>query len=75
MEPNNQELYMACSYATKALLKFRTRQGLLHHDSGRIIETGRIDKQEKMKLKRTFKAIKEIQELITLRFKVANILG
>ncbi|TVZ13872.1 DUF294 nucleotidyltransferase-like domain-containing protein [Maribacter sp. MAR_2009_72] len=75
LEPNNQELYMACSYATKALLKFRTRQGLLHHDSGRFIELEELTKQEKMKLKRTFKAIKEIQELITLRFKVANILG
>ncbi|WP_339654602.1 DUF294 nucleotidyltransferase-like domain-containing protein [uncultured Maribacter sp.] len=75
LEPNNSELYLACSYATKALLKFRTRQGLLHHDSGRFIELERLTKQEKMKLKRTFKAIKEIQELITLRFKVTNILG
>jgi CBS domain-containing protein len=75
LEPNNNELYLACSYATKALLKFRTRQGLLHHDSGRFIELEQLTKQEKMKLKRTFKAIKEIQELITLRFKVTNILG
>lgn len=75
LEPNNQELYLACSYATKALLKFRTRHGLLHHDSGRFIELEQLSKEEKMKLKRTFKAIKEIQDLITLRFKVANILG
>ena len=75
LEPNNNELYLACSYATKALLKFRTRQGLLHHDSGRFIELEQLTKQEKMKLKRTFKVIKEIQELITLRFKVTNILG
>jgi CBS domain-containing protein len=75
LEPNNNELYLACSYATKALLKFRTRQGLFHHDSGRFIELEQLTKQEKMKLKRTFKVIKEIQELITLRFKVTNILG
>ncbi|MEP2056360.1 MAG: DUF294 nucleotidyltransferase-like domain-containing protein [Maribacter litoralis] len=75
LEPNNKELYLACSYATKALLKFRTKQGLSHHDSGRFIELEQLTKQEKMKLKRTFKAIKEIQELITLRFKVTNILG
>lgn len=75
LEPNNQELYLACSYATKALLKFRTRQGLANHDSGRFIQLDQLSKQEKMKLKRTFKAIKEIQELITLRFKVTNILG
>lgn len=75
LEPNNKELYLACSYATKALLKFRTKQGLLHHDSGRFIELESLTKEEKMKLKRTFKAIKEIQDVISIRFKVANILG
>lgn len=75
LEPNNQDLYLACSYATKALLKFRTKQGLLHHDSGRFIELESLTKEEKMKLKRTFKAIKEIQDLISIRFKVSNILG
>lgn len=75
LEPNNRDLYLACSYATKALLKFRTKQGLLHHDSGRYIELESLTKEEKMKLKRTFKAIKEIQDLISIRFKVSNILG
>lgn len=75
LEPNNKELYLACSYATKALLKFRTKQGLLHHDSGRYIELESLTKEEKMKLKRTFKAIKEIQDVISIRFKVSNILG
>ncbi len=75
LEPNNKELYLACSYATKALIKFRTRQGLLHRDSGRYIELESLTKEEKMKLKRTFKAIKEIQDLISIRFKVSNILG
>lgn len=74
LEPNNRELYLACSYATKALLKFRTRQGLLHHDSGRFIALDKLNKEEKVKLKRTFKTIKEIQELIAIRFKVSNIL-
>ncbi|MFK5971954.1 MAG: DUF294 nucleotidyltransferase-like domain-containing protein [Flavobacteriaceae bacterium] len=75
LEPINEELYLACSYATKALLKFRTKQGLLHHDSGRFIALDRLNKEEKVKLKRTFKTIKEIQELITVRFKVTNMLG
>lgn len=75
LEPNNAEVYMACSYATKALLKFRTRQGLTNNDSGRFVALNTLTKEEKIKLKRTFKTIKEIQELITLRFKVANILG
>ena len=74
IEENNRELYLACSYATKALLKFRTKQGLLRNDSGRYIALGSLSKEEKIKLKRTFKTIKEIQELISIRFKVSSIL-
>ncbi|WP_010517283.1 DUF294 nucleotidyltransferase-like domain-containing protein [Croceivirga radicis] len=73
LEPNNKEIYLACSYAFKALLKFRTKQGLENKDTGRYIKLDRLSKEEKMKLKRTFKTIKEIQELINLRFKVAQI--
>lgn len=73
LEPNNEALFSACSYATKALLKFRTKQGLLHNDSGRFIALETLTKEEKIKLKRTFKTIKELQELIKLRFKVTPI--
>ncbi|MDC6351325.1 DUF294 nucleotidyltransferase-like domain-containing protein [Zeaxanthinibacter sp. PT1] len=72
LEENNRELYLSCSYATKALLKFRAKQGMLHHDSGRFIALNTLSKEEKIKLKRTFKTIKEIQTLIAVRFKVSN---
>lgn len=74
LEPHNRELYLACSYSYKALLKFRTKQGLLHHDSGQFIALESLSKLEKIKLKRTFKTIKELQELITIRFNPSNIL-
>ncbi len=73
LEPNNEVLFSACSYATKALLKFRTKQGLSHNDSGRFITLDTLTKEEKIKLKRTFKTIKELQELIKFRFKVTAI--
>ncbi|NAS12942.1 DUF294 nucleotidyltransferase-like domain-containing protein [Poritiphilus flavus] len=75
LEPNNREFFLSCSYATKALLKFRAKQGILHNDSGRFIALETLTKEEKIKLKRTFKTIKELQELISVRFKVSNILG
>ncbi|MFD0798670.1 DUF294 nucleotidyltransferase-like domain-containing protein [Maribacter chungangensis] len=68
LEPNNAELYLSCSYASKALLKFRTRQGLLHNDSGRYISLEKLNKEERMKLKRTFSSIKDIQEVLAVRF-------
>ena len=74
LEPQNKELYLSCSYSFKALLKFRTKQGLLHNDSGQFISLETLSKLEKIKLKRTFKTIKDLQELITVRFNPSNIL-
>ncbi len=68
LEHNNKEIYENCSYAFKALLKFRTKQGILHDDSGRFIELATLSKAEKLKLKRCFKSIHDIQELLTLRY-------
>ena len=74
LEPSNKELHLACSHATKVLLKFRTVQGLLHHDTGRYIALDRLNKIERMKLKQTFKTIKEIQETVSIRFNLTNLL-
>ncbi|WP_281335843.1 DUF294 nucleotidyltransferase-like domain-containing protein [Flavobacterium eburneipallidum] len=73
LEPQNGELYLACAYAHKVLLKFRTKQGLLHNDSGQYIALESLSKAERIKLKSTFKTIKELQELITIRFNVSNL--
>ncbi|MFI8378411.1 DUF294 nucleotidyltransferase-like domain-containing protein [Leeuwenhoekiella sp. NPDC079379] len=70
VEDNNKEIYENCSYAFKALLKFRTRQGILHDDSGRFIELATLSKAEKLKLKRCFKSIHDIQELLTIRYQL-----
>lgn len=68
LEPQNKELYQSCSYAFKALLKFKTKQGILHNDSGKFIQLESLTKEEKLKLKRTFKPIREIQEVLSVRF-------
>ena len=73
LEPQNKELYLSCAYSYKALLKFRTKQGLLHHDSGQFIELEALTKLEKVKLKATFKTIKELQEVISIRFNPGKI--
>jgi CBS domain-containing protein len=67
--PENKELYLSCSYASKALLKFKTKHGLLQNDSGSFIELKVLTKEEKMKLKRCFKTIASLQELIKIKFK------
>lgn len=72
IEPNNKELYQSCSYAFKALLKFKTKQGLLHNNSGKFIELETLTKEEKLKLRRCFKPIQEIQETLKMRFDLKN---
>ena len=74
LEPQNKELYLSCAYSYKTLLKFRTKQGLLHKDSGQYIALEHLTKLEKIKLKSTFKTIKELQEIISIRFNPSNIL-
>jgi CBS domain-containing protein len=74
LELDNSELYLACAHAYKVLLKFRTKQGLEHNDSGQYIALESLSKSEKIKLKSTFKTIKELQEIISIRFNVSNIL-
>ncbi|MBA6152529.1 DUF294 nucleotidyltransferase-like domain-containing protein [Gelidibacter maritimus] len=70
--PEDEEFYLSCSYTSKALLKFRTKHGLLHNDDGRFIELAALTKEEKMKLKRCFKTIAKVQELIKLKFNLNN---
>ena len=72
IDPNNKELYQSCSYAFKALLKFKTKQGLLHNNSGKLIKLETLSKEEKLKLKRCFKPIQEIQETLKIKFDLKN---
>jgi len=72
--PENSELYLSCSYAFKALLKFRTKHGLINHDNGRFIKLETLTKEEKMKLKRCFKTISSVQDLIKIKFNLGNLL-
>lgn len=73
LEPDNRELYLSCAIAYKVLLKFRTIQGLSNNNSGQFIALESLTKSEKNKLKSTFKTIKELQEIITLKFNISNL--
>ncbi len=74
LEPQNKDTYLFCIEAYKNLLTFRTVQGLKHGDSGRFIDLESLDKGNRLQLKRSFKAVKEVQELIKMRFKLSQLL-
>ncbi|MEC3908556.1 DUF294 nucleotidyltransferase-like domain-containing protein [Tamlana sp. 2201CG12-4] len=74
LEPENKELHESCAYAFKALSKFKTKQGLLHGNSGKLIDLETLTKEEKLKLRRCFKPIQEIQEILKIRFDLKNLI-
>ncbi|WP_411896163.1 DUF294 nucleotidyltransferase-like domain-containing protein [Winogradskyella sp. A2] len=74
LEPQNKDVYLFCAEAFMDLLKFRTEQGLANNDSGRFIDLQSLNKSDRLKLKRSFRAVKSIQELIKTRFKLTQLL-
>ncbi len=74
LEPQNKDIYLECIEAFKNLLLFRTKQGLKHNDSGRFIVLESLTKPNRLELKNCFKVIKDIQELILVRFNLSQFL-
>jgi CBS domain-containing protein len=72
-EPNNKELYLSCIDSFKILLRYRTKQGIKHNDSGRYVGLNNLSKAEKLKLKGCFKPIKDIQDLLSVRYNLAQL--
>ena len=74
LEPQNKDLYNACIDAFKILLRFRTIAGLRLGDSGRFIDLKSLSKADRLKLKGCFGPIKDIQELIRVRFNLSHLM-
>ncbi|NNK82933.1 MAG: nucleotidyltransferase, partial [Flavobacteriaceae bacterium] len=72
LEPQNKDLYISCSNAFKVLLRFRTVDGLMDQDSGRFLNLKTLNKADKLKLKSCFKPIKDLQELVSTRFRLSQ---
>ncbi|MBE63849.1 MAG: histidine kinase, partial [Flammeovirgaceae bacterium] len=71
LETNHRELMEEAHQAYGLLMKYRTREGLAKGNSGRYIEISELNKLEKQILKNAFQPIKELQELLEVRFKLA----
>lgn len=73
-EPQNKDLYLSCIDAFKILLRYRTKQGITHNDSGRYVDLNNLSKTEKLKLKGCFKPIKDIQDLLKVRYNLSQMM-
>ena len=74
LEPQNKEVYLACIKSFHTLSKFRAVEGFKQNTSGRYLNLSKLSKNDKMKLKRAFKPVQEIQSLLKNRFQLTHFL-
>jgi CBS domain-containing protein len=74
LEPQNRDLYEACIGAFKTVSRFKTLQGMKRSDSGRYVDLDALSKPDRLRLKTSFKPIKDIQELLMVRFGLSQLM-
>ncbi len=68
LEPNNKSLFEAAADSYEIFMAHRAKNGLVKKDSGRFISLAELNKLEKQILKNAFLSIKEIQDIVKVRF-------
>jgi len=71
LEPNYSELFQEAADAYEILIRLRALQGLRHNNSGRFFKPSELSKLERILLRNTFRPVKELQQLLSLRFQLA----
>lgn len=69
-EPNNHKLFDEAALAYEIMMRYRALHGLRNNDSGRYIHLTDLNKLEKQMIKNAFIPIKDLQEMISVRFQV-----
>ncbi len=69
-EPNNHKLFEEAALAYEIMMRYRALHGLRNKDSGRYIHLTELNKLEKQMIKNAFIPIKDLQEMISVRFQV-----
>jgi len=71
LEPTQSNIFEAAADAYEIFMALRAKNGLANGDSGRFINLSKLNKLEKQILKNAFLSIKEIQEIVKVRFQQA----
>jgi CBS domain-containing protein len=72
IEPKNEEVYRNCADAFLLLSKFKTLEGLKNDNSGQFIDLDEISRSDKEKLKNSFLAFKDLEEIIKDKFQLTH---
>jgi CBS domain-containing protein len=69
-EPQNKSVYEEAIRSFYVLLEMRTREGLQFKHSGRFVSLEKLSKRDRMRLKRSFQPISDLQSFINNRFQL-----
>ncbi len=70
LEPQNRALFEQAADAYEILVRYRALQGLKNQNSGRFFKPTELSKMERLNLRNSFKPLRELQDLLTVRFRL-----
>jgi len=70
LEPQNRALFQQAADAYEILIRYRALQGLKNKNSGRYFKPSELSKMERLNLRNSFKPLRELQDLLTVRFRL-----
>ncbi|NET31459.1 MAG: CBS domain-containing protein [Cyanothece sp. SIO1E1] len=70
LEPQNRALFEQAADAYEILVRYRALQGLKNRNSGRFFKPSELSKMERLNLRNSFKPLRELQDLLTVRFRL-----
>lgn len=70
-EPQNRELFDQATGILDILMRLRAEQGIAHMDQGRYVDPKNLDKIERFLLRNSFQVISDLQELLSVRFRLS----
>lgn len=70
LEPQNRALFEQAADAYEILVRYRALQGLKNKNSGRYFKPSELSKMERLNLRNSFKPLRELQDLLTVRFRL-----
>lgn len=70
LDPPNRDLYASAADAFEILMRIRAKKGLDNNNTGRYFKPEELNKLERMMLKDCFTPIRDLQELLSFRYRL-----
>ena len=70
LDPPNKDLYESAADAFEILMRTKALKGLKNNNSGRYFKPEELNKLERMMLKDCFTPIRDLQEMLSVRFRL-----